>query len=92
MWLVNKSQRITRVIAIKQRRLNIAMSTTVEHLLDLLKASLGMSSERTGKNYLSLSWLSTFGHTTQSGTCMRATPRPAYVTSRRSPTTRRISH
>lgn len=92
MWLVNQSQRIARVIAIKQRRLDIALRTTVEHLLDLLKASLGMSSERTGKNHPSLSWLSTFGHTTQSGICMRANPRLAYVTSRRSPTSRRISH
>jgi hypothetical protein len=92
MWLVKQTQRIARVIAIKQRRLDVALSTTAEHLLDLLKASLGMSSERTGKNHPSRSWLTTSDHTSPSGNCMRAIPRPAYVTSRLSPTTRRISH
>jgi len=92
MWLVNQSQRLARVIAIKQRRLDFALSTTVEHLLDLLKASLGMSSECTGNNLPSHRWLSTFEHTTEPGNCMRAMPRPAYVINRLSPTTRRISH
>ena len=92
MWLVKQAHQIARVIAMKQRRLDIALSTTVEHLLDLLKASLGMSSEWTGKNHPSQSWLSTLEHTSQSGNCMRAIPRPAYVTNRLSPTTRRISH
>lgn len=92
MWLVNQSQRIARVFAIKQRRLDIALSTTVEHLLDLLKASLGMSSESTGKNLPSHRWLSTREHTTESGNCMRAMPRPAYVINRRGFSTRRISH
>ena len=92
MRLVNQAQRIARVIAIKQRRVDIALSTTMEILLDLLGASLGMSSEREGQKHPSPSWLSMFGSTNGTGYCMRATSRPAYATSHRSNTTRRRGH
>lgn len=93
MRLVKQAQRVVRVIANKHRRIGIALSTNVGILFDRLEAHLGMSSEREGRIHPSPRWLSMFGpNTYKTGSCTRATFRPAYVSNHRSCSTRRIGH
>ncbi len=89
MRLVNQSPRFNRVIATAQRRVHIALSTTVGRLLDLLKASLGTSSKRTGRNNPSPSWQTMVFNIRETGNCMHAIHRPAYVMNHRAPSTPR---
>jgi hypothetical protein len=92
MQLVNVIQRCNHVLAITQKHVTVAWTSTLGSFLNLLEARLGLSSMRQGYRPRSLGWYSTIEIIRMTGGFPTGSLRPAFVLERPRPSTSRSDH